>query len=604
VTTYAAPLRDIDFVLNHVCDLEGLTAIDRFSHAEPGLVRDLLAEAGRFMSERIAPLNQPGDVQGSVLNPDGSVSTPDGFGAAWSAYVEAGWGALPFDPGYGGGGFPWLVAVALQEILTSANMSFSMAALLTQGAIDAISHHGDETQQMTYLPKMITGEWTGTMNLSEPDAGSDVGAVRTRAVRRDDGSYLISGTKIYITFGEHDMADNIIHLVLARTPDAPPGTKGISCFIVPKFLVHPDGSLGERNDITCVSIEHKMGIKASPTCVLSYGENGGAVGYLIGEENRGMAAMFTMMNQARLSVGVEGLALSERAYQQALAFAQERRQGRAPGAAPGTSSPIIDHPDVKRMLATMKATNEAMRRLFLTNAEAIDRSLHHPDPDVRERAAEQAALLTPMSKAWGTDMGVEMTGLAIQIYGGMGFIEETGVAQHYRDARITTIYEGTNGIQAMDLVGRKLPMRMGGVVLDHLAAIEALDSDLALHPELAELRCELSATLSATREATSWLMAHAGDPVGALAGATPYLRLLATLTAGSLMARSALAALALLNDAHTSNPPLLDHDGLRAKVATARFFCEQLMPATNGLARAVCGGAETLMVFDADVLAD
>jgi alkylation response protein AidB-like acyl-CoA dehydrogenase len=445
---------------------------------------------------------------------------------------------------------------------------------------------------------MVSGQWTGTMNLTEPQAGSDVGAVRTRAVPQPDGSYLITGTKIYITFGEHDMAENIVHLVLARTPDAPPGTKGISCFIVPKFLVHDDGTLGERNDITCVSIEHKMGIKASPTCVLSYGDKGGAVGYLIGEEHRGMAVMFTMMNQARLSVGLEGLALAERAYQQALAFAQERRQGRAPGAPAGESSPIIDHPDVKRMLATMKATNEAMRRLLYKNAEAIDLSLHHPDPAVRERATEQAALLTPLSKAWATDMGVEMTGLAIQVHGGMGFIEETGVAQHYRDARITTIYEGTNGIQAIDLVGRKLPMRAGGVIMDHLAEIAELDAALGKHDELAAVRRELAASLAATREATQWLFDHADDPVAALAGATPYLRLLSTVTAGSLMARSALTALELLAAGST------DAALLRSKVATGRFFCEQLMPAANGLVSAVCAGADAVMGFDAAALGD
>lgn len=600
MTSYAAPLRDIDFVLNHVCDLGAIAEIERFGHAEPDLVRDLLAEAGRFMSERVAPLNQVGDAQGSVLQADGTVTTPEGFKEAYAAYVEAGWGAVPFDPGYGGGGFPWMVGIALQEILTSANMAFSMAPLLTQGAIDAISHHGDEHQQMTYLPKMVSGEWTGTMNLTEPEAGSDVGAVRTRAVRQDDGSYLITGTKIYISFGEHDMADNIVHLVLARTPDAPPGTKGISCFIVPKFLVDDDGSLGERNDITCVSIEHKMGIKASPTCVLSYGDHGGAVGYLIGEEHRGMSVMFTMMNQARLSVGLEGLALGERSLQQSLEFAQERRQGRAPGAPAGESSPIIDHPDVKRMLATMKATVEAMRRLVYTNAEAIDRSLHHPDQAERERAAEVAALLTPLSKAWGTDMGVEVTGLGIQVHGGMGYIEETGVAQHYRDARITTIYEGTNGIQAMDLVGRKLPMRAGAVVQEHLAALEALDADLAAHAELAETRRELSATLAATRQATDWLFAHATDPVAALSGATPYLRLLATLTAGSLMARSALVALHLQGQGGGG----YDDTFLRSKVANARFFCEQLMPAVNGLASAVCAGSELVMAFDAAMLGD
>jgi alkylation response protein AidB-like acyl-CoA dehydrogenase len=596
MTEYSAPLRDIDYVLNHVCDLTALTALDGFEHADPALVRDLLAEAARFMTERIARLNHSGDVEGSVRNADGTVTTPSGFKEAYAAYVDGGWGALPFDPGYGGGGFPWLVGIALQEILNSSNMAFAMAPLLTQGAIDAIAHHGSEEQKMTYLPKMISGEWTGTMNLSEPDAGSDVGALRTRAVRQDDGTYLISGTKIFITFGEHDLAENIVHLVLARTPDAPPGTKGISCFIVPKRLVNADGSLGETNDISCVSIEHKMGITASPTCVLSYGDRGGAVGYLIGEENRGMAYMFTMMNQARLSVGVEAMAIAERAYQQALRYAQERRQGRAPGAPAGQASPIIDHPDVKRMLATMKATIEAMRRLMYWNAEAIDLAARSTDPDERQEAADLAALLTPMSKAWGTDMGIEVASLAVQVHGGMGFIEETGVAQHYRDVRITTIYEGTNGIQAMDLVGRKLPMGGGAVIMSLFDRIEGLDDRLAVHPSLAAVRASLADALRVTRETTQWIFEHAADPLDVLAGATPYLRVLATTTAGYLMARSAVVAAELLEAGSA------EADLLGAKVATGRFFCEQLLPAQMGHAAEVTAGAEALMGFDAAML--
>jgi 3-(methylthio)propanoyl-CoA dehydrogenase len=598
VTPYAAPLRDIDFVLNHVCSLPDLHDLEPFAHADPALVRDLLAEAGRFMADTIAPLNQVGDELGSVRNPDGSVTTPPGFVDAYRAYVAGGWGAVPFEPGYGGGGFPWMVGIALQEILTSANMAFSMAPLLTQGAIDAIAHHGSEEHKLTFLPRMISAEWTGTMNLTEPDAGSDVGAVRTRAIRQDDGTYRITGTKIYISFGEHDMAENIIHLVLARTPDAPPGTKGISLFIVPKVLVNDDGSLGARNDVTCVSIEHKMGIKASPTCVLSFGERDGAVGYLVGEENRGMAYMFTMMNQARLSVGLEGLSLAERAYQQALAFAQERRQGRAPGAPAGESSPIIEHPDVRRMLLTMKATIEAMRRLVFWTAEAIDRSKHHPDPAVREEADELAAILTPMAKSWGTDMGVELTGLAIQVHGGMGYIEQTGVAQHYRDARITTIYEGTNGIQALDLVGRKLPMRAGNAVKEFLARLGSLDERLAGHDELAGVRDELRAAVDAVSEATAWIFDHAANPVDVLAAATPYQRQLATVTAGYLMARSALVALDLLAGGSG------DETFLRSKVVTARFFCEQLLPQVNGLTSAVCGGGDVLFELDAAGLGD
>ncbi len=600
MTTYAAPLRDIDFVLNEVCDLGGLTAIDRFSHAEPTLVADLLAEAGRFLADTLGPLNRVGDVQGSTLRPDGTVTTPDGFAAAYAAYVAGGWGAVPFDPDFGGGGFPWMVGIALQEILTSANMAFSLCPLLTQGAIDALTNHGSEEQQVTYLPKMVTGEWTGTMNLTEPDAGSDVGAVRTRAARQDDGSYRITGTKIFITYGEHDMADNIVHLVLARTPDAAPGTRGISCFIVPKFLVNPDGSLGEHNDITCVSLEHKLGIHASPTCLLSYGEQGGAVGFLIGEEQRGMATMFTMMNQARLSVGLQGLALGERAYQQALAFAQERRQGRAPGAPAGEVSPIIDHPDVRRMLLTMKASNEALRRLVYWNAEAIDVGHHHPDEKVRAEAAELAALLTPLSKAWGTDLGVETTSIGVQVHGGMGYVEETGAAQHYRDARIAPIYEGTNGIQAIDLVARKLPMRDGAVIRAHLDRIAALDAPLADHDELALARKELRTSLAVATEATEWFLEHHDDQADLLAGATPYLRLLATLTGGYLMARSALAAFDLLD----AGSGAYDEAFLRSKVVTARFFCEQLLPAANGLAAAATAGRSWLDGVDGRALTD
>jgi 3-(methylthio)propanoyl-CoA dehydrogenase len=598
MTPYAAPLRDIDFALNHVCDLAALSSFETFAHADPALVHDLLAEAGRFMAETLAPLNQLGDVQGCVRHDDGTVTTPAGFKEAYAAYVSGGWGAVAFDPGYGGGGFPWLVGVALQEILTSANMAFSVAPLLTQGAIDAIAHHGSEAQRLTYLPKMISAEWTGTMNLTEPDAGSDVGAVRTRAVRQDDGTYLITGTKIFISFGEHDMADNIVHLVLARTPDAPPGTKGISLFIVPKWLVRDDGTLGERNDVTCVSIEHKTGIKASPTCVMSYGEAGGAVGYLVGEEQRGMTYMFTMMNQARLSVGVEGVALAERAYQQALAFSLERRQGRAPGAAAGASSPIVDHPDVRRMLLTMKATIEALRRLTYWNAEAIDLASHHPDAAVREEQAELAALLTPLSKSWGTDAANELTGLAIQVHGGMGFVEETGVAQHYRDARVTTIYEGTNGIQAIDLVGRKLPMRGGGAIKDLLGRIAALDTALARHDELADTRAALRTSLDALTEATTWVLDHGGAPSDVLAGATPYQRQLAVVVGGFLMARSAVAALDLVGSGEG------DEAFLRSKVVTGRFFCEQLLPQVDGLVPAVRAGAGVLFELEPAGLAD
>ena len=369
---------------------------------------------------------------------------------------------MSIDPEYGGGGFPHLVGLAVEEMFTAACMSWSLGPLLTQGAINLLGAHGTEDQKACYLPQMATGAWAGTMNLTEPQAGSDLGAVAAKALPQPDGSYRLHGTKIFITYGEHDLADNIVHLVLARTPDAPAGTRGISCFLVPKYLPGADGSAGPRNDVRCVSIEHKLGIHASPTCVMAYGDDEGAVGFLVGEINGGMRAMFTMMNHARLSVGLEGVAIAERSYQQALAYAHERRQGRAPGAPAGESSAIIDHPDVRRMLLDMRASISAMRGLAYRNAEAIDRAAHGSDSEQRQTAGEQAALLTPLTKAWATDMGCELASVGVQVHGGMGFIEETGSAQHYRDARIAPIYEGTNGIQAADLVGRKLSMRDGG----------------------------------------------------------------------------------------------------------------------------------------------
>jgi 3-(methylthio)propanoyl-CoA dehydrogenase len=598
---YQPPLRDIEFVLDELCDLSRLAALDPFSHADPDTVKAAIAEAGRFMAEVIGPTNRPGDEHGSSHKPDGTVTTPPGFVDAYRRYVEAGWAGVSFDPELGGGGFPWLVTIVLQELLTSANMSFSMCPLLTQGAIDMLAHHGSSDQQQTYLPKMITGEWAGTMCLTEAEAGSDVGALRTRAEPAGDGTWRLFGTKIFISFGEHDLTDNIVHLVLARTPDAPPGTKGISCFIVPKHLVNDDGTLGARNDVTCVSIEHKMGIKASPTCVMSFGEADGAVGYLIGEEHAGMAYMFTMMNNARLSVGVEGLSVAERAWQPTIAFAEERLQGRAPGAPRGASSPIIDHPDVRRMLFTMKAYIDAMRALIYLNAEAIDRARHEPDEADRTEAAELVDLLIPLAKAWSTDLGSVVTSLGIQVHGGMGYVEETGMAQHYRDARIAAIYEGTNGIQAMDLVGRKLPMRGGGVVADHLARIRSVADELAAAGDSwIRSRDELVAAVDATEAATNWLIEHGlADPSHALAGATPYLRMLAVTTGGWLMARQGLAAEARLAEATQD----ADRDFYAGKAAVARFFLEQLLGEVGGLLPSVTAGGEALTEVHPRVLA-
>ena len=446
---------------------------------------------------------------------------------------------------------------------------------------------------------MVSGEWTGTMNLTEPDAGSDVGALRTKAVPQGDGSYRISGQKIFITFGEHTFTDNIVHLVLARTPDAPTGTKGISLFIVPKFLVNDDGTLGERNDVHVVSVEHKMGIRASPTCVLAYGDNSdGAIGYLIGEENAGMRYMFTMMNNARLGVGLEGLGLGERSYQQALAYAKERKQGYAPGAARGEKSAIIEHPDVRRQLLTMKAYTESMRALCYKVAEQIDVGRHGPDEATRTAAQEMADLLIPLTKSYCTDVAETVTSIGIQVHGGMGFIEETGAAQHYRDAKITQIYEGTNGIQAMDLVGRKLPMRAGGVYQDQLARMRATAADLAAGDErLAPIARELGAALDALEDATGWVLTEGlADPVQALSAATPYQRLFATTAAGWLMGQQALAAVASI-DAGAA-----DADVAATKLVTARFFAEHLLPQVHGLVAPVKAGKTDLFALTADQL--
>ncbi len=592
-------MRDIFFTLDQLVDLDELCQFEAFSHTDPETIKGVLEENGRFVSEVIAPLNRVGDVQGSVHDPaTNSVRTPEGFKEAYGQYVDAGWGSVPFPTEYGGGGFPWLMGIAMQEVISSANMAFSMAPLLTQGAIDLLMHHGSEEQKELYVRKMVSGEWTGTMNLTEPQAGSDVGAVKTRAVRQDDGTYRITGTKIFITFGDHDMAENIVHLVLARTPDAPAGTKGISCFVVPKYLLNEDGSPGARNDAYCVSIEHKMGIKASPTCVMSYGDGDGAVGYLIGEENQGMRYMFTMMNNARLSVGLEGLALAERAYQDALQYAQERRQGRAPGAPPGETSLIVDLPDVRRMLLTMKSLIDAMRAIVYTNAEAIDLAAHHTDEEVRRRNAELVELLIPVSKGFGTDMGIEVTSLAIQVYGGMGYIEESGVPQHYRDARITTIYEGTNGIQAMDLVGRKLPMRGGGVMADFLAAVEAVEDRLAeAGEELAPVAARLEEARTVVSETVAWLMEHGvADVRDALAGATPFLRMFGLLVGGRYLAEAALAAAGALGTGG-------DDEHLRARITVARFYAENLLPAVTGLAPAVTAGHADLYAVGPEALA-
>ena len=595
MSTYSAPLRDITFTLEHLAGLPELTTWEQFSHADSDMLYGALDEAGRFVGEVIAPTNVIGDQAGSRLNDDGTVTTPQGFKEAYARFVDSGWGTLPFPSAHGGQDLPWVVGIAVVEMLKSANMAWSLCPMLTQSAIDALIHHGSPEQQATYLEKLVTGEWTGTMLLTESEAGSDVGALRAKAAPAGDGTWRITGSKIFITWGEHDVAENIIHLVLARTPGAPPGTRGISLFIVPKYLVEADGSPGERNDIKTVSLEHKIGIHGSPTCVMSMGDEGqGAVGYLIGEENRGMAYMFTMMNNARLAVGVEGLSISERAYQQALEFAQVRRQGRAIGAPKTESSLIIEHPDIRRMLMTMKANIEAMRGIIYVTAGSIDRSRHHPDEAERVRHEELLALLTPVAKAWPTDRGVEMTSLGIQIHGGMGYVEETGAAQHWRDSRIAPIYEGTNGIQAIDLVLRKLSLRNGDVARELFAEMAAVDTDLETAGEgFASIRESLASGLAALETATEWLLS-CEDPNDALAGATPYLELFGTVTGGWLLAKGAVAAAKALEEN--------DDPFLRAKLTTAHFYCTQLLPRTIGLVPSITSGAGDLFEIDPEQL--
>tara|TARA_Y100000996_G_scaffold339127_1_gene275999 strand:- start:448 stop:2241 length:1794 start_codon:yes stop_codon:yes gene_type:complete len=587
MSEYSPPLDDMKFALKEVVDVESLSELPAFNEVGLEALDSLLDEASRFFNEVISPTNRTGDLEGSLLKNDGSVSTPTGFREAYAQYVDAGWGAISFDPEYGGGGFPWLVGIAITEMLTAANMALSLNPMLTQGSIHALSAHGSQEQKLAWLPKLITGEWAGTMNLTEPQAGSDVGALTTKAEVQDDGTYKITGQKIYITWGEHDLTENIIHLVLARTPDAPPGTKGISLFIVPKFVVNDDGSIGQENDIKCLSIEHKLGIHASPTCVLQFGDNGGATGYIVGEENSGMRYMFTMMNQARLAVGLEGLAVADRAYQQALDYALERMQGRRADTPKGESVPIIDHPDVRRMLMTMKAYIEAMRCMIYLNAKSIDIAHHHPDQDERTRGSELTDLLTPLSKSWCTDLGNELTSLGIQIHGGMGFVEETGAAQHYRDIRIAGIYEGTNGIQAIDLVGRKLSMRKGDVVRELLLEINETASELH-SADLEGIGRPLEDAVQDMQAATEWLIENGGASTDdGLAGATPYLRMFGTTVGGWLLAKSALQAKKQIDEGN-------DSAFLHAKIETATFFAEQLLPQVSGLLPAAVSGAHSL----------
>jgi alkylation response protein AidB-like acyl-CoA dehydrogenase len=538
--TYRAPVAEIAFTLKHGAGLSRTLAQGGELTADD--VDAVLEEAGRFATDVLAPLNSVGDKFGTPFK-DGAITMPPGWKEAYRDWSAAGWNAVSLPAQWGGQALPNALNAACIEMWNSASMAFGIGPVLTMGAAEALANYGTDDLKKTYLPKLISGEWMGTMQLTEPQAGSDVGALRTKAVRESDGTYRISGQKIFITYGEHDLTDNIIHFVLARLPDAPAGNRGISLFLVPKFLVNKDGSLGARNDVRAHSIEHKLGIHASPTCTMVYGDNAGATGYLVGEENRGLACMFTMMNLARLSVGLQGVGIAERATQQALQYARDRKQGRALGAASGSSS-IIEHPDVKRMLMTMRALTRAARAICYATAGAIDGS--HGKSDGAAEADGRAALLTPIAKAFSTDIGIEVASLGVQVHGGMGFIEETGAAQHLRDARIAAIYEGTNGIQAIDLATRKVPLQGGAVVRAYLDELRTIVKAVQAtnDPAFGATGARLAEAVDSLDRATTWLLSKIEkEPQAALAGATPYLRLFGNAAGGCMLADEALAAL-------------------------------------------------------------
>jgi len=578
---YAAPVADMRFTLDAVANLSSDSA---------EVANAILAEAARFAEGELAPLNQPADRIGSVLE-NGEVRTPPGFREAYRRFAEGGWMGISCDPAHGGQGLPLALAIPLVEMWNSACMGWALCPLLNHGAIALLEAHGSPEQKRLYLDKLVSGEWAGTMNLTEPQAGSDLGALRTRAMPADDARwgahYRLSGQKLFISYGDHDLSDNIIHLVLARTPDAPPGSRGISLFVVPKFLLDADGRPGPRNDIRTLRLEEKLGIHASPTCALSFGDGDGAVGWRVGEENRGLEAMFTMMNSERLLVGVQGVAIAERAYQQALDYARARIQGRPVGdERNGAAPPIIRHPDVRRMLLSMKAGIEAMRALCYYAAAAIDRSRRETDAAARFRAERRVDLLIPVVKAWCTDLGVEIASTGVQVHGGMGYVEETGAAQYLRDARIAPIYEGTNGIQANDLVGRKLARDQGEAAAELFAEIAATAAEMAALREMAPVRAALAEGLATLERATAHLVA--ADPAIAAAGSVPYLALFGTVAGGWLMARLALAARGR-RDA--------DAGFAAARLATARFYAEHYLGRASGYLPAVTGG-ETVLGFD------
>ena len=591
---YNAPLRDMRFVLKELVGLDAVSGLPGCEEVSEELVDQILDESARFSREVIAPLNKTGDREGSRWK-DGKVTTPAGFKEAYRQFVEGGWNALQSPPEYGGQGLPKLVATLVMEMWKSANMAFSLCPMLTTGAIEALLLRGTDAQKATYLSKMVPGTWTGTMNLTESQAGTDLALLRTRAEREGD-HYRIRGQKIFITYGEHDLTENIVHLVLARLPDAPPGVRGISLFIVPKFLVNADGSLGRRNDVHCASIEHKLGIHASPTAVLVYGEKEGAIGYLVGEENRGLEYMFIMMNAARFAVGLEGLAIADRAYQQALGYAKERVQSRDLGGGPASVT-IVKHPDVRRMLMSMKSNIEAMRALAVTVAASMDIARRHPDAEERQRHQAFADFMIPVVKGWFTESSVDVTSTGVQIHGGMGYVEETGAAQHFRDSRITTIYEGTTAIQSNDLVGRKLGREGGATARALVGMMRKTEAELSKvdGEDFTAIRAGLSAGIAAFTECSEWIAANYDKDVKAVhAGSVPFLKLTGIVTGGWQMARSAMIARQKLSSGSS------EQSFYQSKILTARFFADHFLSQAAGLKAAITQGSKAALAMAED----
>ncbi|HEY6354906.1 MAG TPA: acyl-CoA dehydrogenase [Burkholderiaceae bacterium] len=595
MSTYQAPVKDLLFCMTELAGLEHVATLPGFEEAGVDTAQAVLEECAKFNEGVVAPLNRDGDHNPSSWK-DGTVTTTPGFKEAYRQYAEGGWQGLQHPAEFGGQGLPKTIGAACIEISNSANLSFALCPLLTDGAIEALLTAGSDELKQIYLPRMVSGEWTGTMNLTEPQAGSDLALVRSRAEPQGDGSYKIFGTKIFITYGEHDMADNIVHLVLARVTGAPEGVKGISLFVVPKFMVNADGGLGARNDVHCVSIEHKLGIKASPTAVLQFGDKGGAVGYLVGEENRGLEYMFIMMNAARYAVGVQGIAVAERAYQQAAAYARDRVQGRpVDGSLPGATA-IIHHPDVKRMLLTMRSVVEGCRAAAISAAAAYDTAHAHPDAAVRKQAQAVYEFLVPLVKGFSTEMSVEVTSLGVQVHGGMGFIEETGAAQYMRDVRITTIYEGTTGIQSNDLIGRKLGhdrgAAMGALIADMERELQAIATTDASVDATRKAALEAVAALKSATQAL--LRTLASRPDAGMAVSVPYLKLCGYVTGGWLLAKSAAIAAA--------KPHGPDREFYAAKIHSARFYAAQVLPGAVALARVVEGGGMSVVETDAALI--